>query len=687
MQGGLDTNGRAWFLERGGDRDCDRPNGVRTWEWRLARLVARASEPELSAQDTEAESVLTAMDEFTDGLPPAVRAGYASALPTTTLLAAIRADERLDHAKGRVGGASAAMTDAARANLFRSGRGKSFYRGRAAGLERVLASALRLGTATSLDHLVGEIAAGLREICRAERAVVIHETAAGGIRAKLATTGKVEDVDAEAAELSRTALARVRATGRSELYDDAVGDVALLDRPSVIQFRPRSLLIAPLMTHGQCAGLVYVENRSVAKLFSKSDVELVEGFAAQAALALENGRLVHELRQAFQDLDAARARAIRAASLRMIGQMASEVAHDFNNLLTTILGETQLLLADDLAKPVKSALATVERAAMDSAEVVKRIQDMARGTPSDDLVAIKVAAIIDGVLELTSRRVERMRIVVSRHVPPDVSVQGIESELREVFTNILVNALDAMGEGGIIRIGVEPDASRLAIVIEDNGLGMDESTAGRIFEPFYTTKGSRGNGLGLSVAADIVRRHGGEITVSSRSGCGTRMVVSLPQAQGMLAVNAASLNRSHSVASIRDAAKPVVLIAESDATVGGVIARMVERIGGAATVAATGRRAVDLIDSVPTPYDLVIADVLAPIVDGYGVLRAAQGRSPATVIALAGVTWDSADDLTGHGLGGLRRLAKPVTLASIVELLAVAEPAVVSRRASRPCTS
>jgi DNA-binding response OmpR family regulator len=109
---------------------------------------------------------------------------------------------------------------------------------------------------------------------------------------------------------------------------------------------------------------------------------------------------------------------------------------------------------------------------------------------------------------------------------------------------------------------------------------------------------------------------------------------------------------------------------------------MVERIGGSATVAATGRRAVDLIDSVPTPYDLVIADVLAPIVDGYGVLRAAQGRSPATVIALAGVAGDSADDLTGHGLGGLRRLAKPVTLASIVELLAVAEPAVVSRRAS-----
>src|SRR5438477_9137712 len=213
--------------------------------------------------------------------------------------------------------------------------------------------------------------------------------------------------------------------------------------------------------------------------------------------------------------------------------MAAVVAHDFNNLLSVILGRAELMLRRVREPSMIRDLEAVRRAAQDGADTVRRIQEFTRTRRTRSFERVDLADVAREVIELTRPRWEveaqsrgvRYEFTVEGLAPP---VAGRPEELREVLTNLITNAVDAMPEGGrcTVRLDARPDWATISV--KDTGVGMPEEMRRRVFEPFFTSKGPRGTGLGLAVSWGIVTRHGGTIEVDSVPGGGSTFVVRLP---------------------------------------------------------------------------------------------------------------------------------------------------------------
>ena len=327
-----------WVLTELPREERKRPPGIRVWEFHLAIATAESVVGHLEDGRGAADRVLKALESFAGSIAEGDRLQYLRGVPWVRILglASVSAERAAMVAES---GDAASILGAAR-DLIRGDAPSTAGAGRReAGLRRVLRAALRLRATGTLDEVLGEVALGVLEVCRAERALVLYDTGAGGPRAKLATYTGVSTIEAKAAEFSEGVLERVRATNGVCIVDDAADDSQLGHRPSVKQMGARSVMVAPLRTATRHFGFLYVENRSLPRSFGDADRELIEGFAAQAALALENNQLVEELRASNRDLAHARGEAVRSENLRVLGRMAGEVAHDFNNLLTAILGE------------------------------------------------------------------------------------------------------------------------------------------------------------------------------------------------------------------------------------------------------------------------------------------------------------------------------------------------------------
>src|SRR5438876_569595 len=211
-----------------------------------------------------------------------------------------------------------------------------------------------------------------------------------------------------------------------------------------------------------------------------------------------------------------------------LGQLAGGIAHDFNNLLQAILGYAQLMKQNPGdAEFLNRSLNVVEAAALDGSETVRRIQTFARLRPEEQFIAVDVNQIVQDAVAITRPRWEE-KIAHDRrplHLRLDVgtveSIHGRPAALTEAMTNLILNALDAMPDGGTLRIATRQEqGGPVTITVGDSGVGMSEAVRQRVFEPFFSTKGEAGSGLGLSMAYSIVRRHGGDIHVDSQPGRG-----------------------------------------------------------------------------------------------------------------------------------------------------------------------
>jgi PAS domain S-box-containing protein len=223
--------------------------------------------------------------------------------------------------------------------------------------------------------------------------------------------------------------------------------------------------------------------------------------------------------------------------LTAVGQLASGIAHDLNNFLTIILGNLHLAERQDLKdKELRGCLRTIKKAAMDGAETIRRIREFTHvRTDPTKFVPLKITHIIKEVMNYTKPRwkaLSQAKGVAYRirflRADGEGLVQGNPSELKEVFLNVINNALDAMPKGGSLTINTFKEDGRVVVSIRDTGMGMSEEVQRKVFDPFFTTKGVEGSGLGMSVAYGIVTRHGGEIKVESREGMGTTVLVKLP---------------------------------------------------------------------------------------------------------------------------------------------------------------
>jgi signal transduction histidine kinase len=427
-----------------------------------------------------------------------------------------------------------------------------------ASTERLEDSVVKLGTLNEMAELAARIPA-LEELLSA----VLERT----MRTVRATMGSIMLLD-PARQVLRIAASRglgeeVVATAEFKLGEGIAGKVAELGTPVLvddIETDPRfarlsdpkygsgSFICFPIRVGDRVIGVVNLASKDVAAgstmppAFSAVDLQFLNTLMANVGYAVDNARMLEEtrqtalrLQQALDELRAAQVRLLEGQTLRALGELASGMAHHLNNLLTVILGSVELLLLEPAGK-ARDRLETARRAALDAAEVVRRVLQFTQRERLVDLVRVDLNEVVHEVLELLRPRwrdeaqLKGIAIDLSLELGALPAVAGDPAALREVLVNLLLNALESLPAGG--RIGVRTWAAEPWVYgsVVDSGSGMPEEVRARALEPFFTTKGVKSTGLGLSVSYGIVRQHGGELTVESAEGRGTAVTFRVPAA-------------------------------------------------------------------------------------------------------------------------------------------------------------
>jgi PAS domain S-box-containing protein len=320
-----------------------------------------------------------------------------------------------------------------------------------------------------------------------------------------------------------------------------------------------------------------------------------------------------------------RERAARADKLRALGQLASGVAHDFNNSLAAILGRAQLLRRQLNDQALVRNLDIIQTAAEDAAATVRRIQTFARKSPVKEFDVLDVGGLLHDAVEITRTRWEneaRLRGLeydVRLNAESGTTSYGSASELREVFVNLIVNAVDAMPRGGSLSITSRRNENRLQLQFSDNGMGMPEDVQQKIFEPFFSTKGAHGTGLGLSVSYSIIERHEGTISVTSQPGIGTTFNIDLPAiVPEIVPIDPIEL--------LEEAPKLKILVVDDEPSVRETLAEMLVAVDHRVELADSGQQAIEKLRH--DNFDLVFTDLAMPEMDGWETARAIRQRWP-----------------------------------------------------------
>ena len=351
-----------------------------------------------------------------------------------------------------------------------------------------------------------------------------------------------------------------------------------------------------------------------------------------------------------------------------MGELSSGVAHDFNHALAVILGRTQLVMSQTVDDSHLDSLKIIEQAARDSSQVVRRILDFARFHTNVELSGADANRLVENVVELTRHKwsdeaqSKGQTIEVSttlRDVPP---VLGNYAEPREVLTNLVINAYEAIEGDGVIGIATSANSESVNVSVSDTGVGMSEEVAQRVFDPFFTTKSSSGTGLGLSVAMGIISRHNGTIEVDSEEGVGTAITVSLP-----IAPDEAKEEPCEAAASTEPSKSADILVIEDEPLIRDTMSSILSIHGHRVTVASNGEEGIDLFTKAD--YDLVFTDLGMPGISGWEVARALKDcRSEVPVVMVTG--WGVAlehDDVERSGVDGV--LAKPFEIENLLSLI------------------
>jgi signal transduction histidine kinase/CheY-like chemotaxis protein len=407
----------------------------------------------------------------------------------------------------------------------------------------------------------------------------------------------------------------------------------------------RAVVSAPLQVESHVFGVLIAARREP-ESFSSGECEFLRQLCEHVALASHQAQVYEALQRAYDDLRQTQQAVMQQERLRALGQMASGIAHDINNALSPVALYTEILLETepDLSEQTRKYLETTQRSVDDVAHTVGRMREFYRQQePQLILSPVDLSQIAKQVLDLTQARWSDMAlqrgIVIQLHqdLPAGLpAVAGVESEIREALTNLVLNAVDAMPEGGTLTLrakaaGVRSNTAYVALEVADTGTGMSETTRRRCLDPFFTTKGERGTGLGLAMVYGIAQRHNAEIDISSELGKGTTMRLLFPVAS------------SDQFGSNRDAdSNPVltrlrILVVDDDPLILKSLRDALETDGHLITTANGGKEGIETFErSIATgeSFAVVITDLGMPYVDGRKVSAAIKDRSPRTPVVL-----------------------------------------------------
>jgi signal transduction histidine kinase/CheY-like chemotaxis protein len=476
-----------------------------------------------------------------------------------------------------------------------------------------------------------------------------------------------------------------RAVRGELIYEPDVSKAAVPFSQRLARVGLCSLVIAPLVVEGKVFGVLMAARREP-NSFSSGDCEFMRQLSEHVALAAHQSQLHSTLQLAYEDLKHTREAAMQQERLRALGQMASGIAHDINNVLSPMALYTEALLESEpnLSATSHDKLKTIEKGIDDISETIGRLREFYR--PSEQhqgQVPVYLNALVEQVVNLTRARWSDMaqRDGVMIEMVTDLAsnlptFKGSESELREALTNLIFNAVDAMPERGTltVRTGLtEPRREfggnapqSVFLEVTDTGAGMDENTRRRCLEPFFTTKGERGTGLGLAMVYGIVQRHSAELEIRSEQGKGSavRLSFSVPT------VSSAGLAQTETEVSVPRNLR--ILVVDDDPLLLKTLCDILEADGHVVVGANSGQAGIDAFraQDANEPFSIVLTDLGMPYVDGRQVASAVKDTSPATPVIL----------LTGWGQRLLADhdvpphvdcvLSKPTKLCGLREALA-----------------
>lgn len=355
-------------------------------------------------------------------------------------------------------------------------------------------------------------------------------------------------IDADTGELTfRNTLSSVEDWARAEAAQPTgglIGQVLASHEPLIVNEPPmdagrsaavdqsgglivRNVLAVPLIAKSRALGAIIVVNRADGS-FTSDDVELLQFLAAAVAVATENARLYGELTDFARELERSQAQLIQAEKLAATGRLAASIAHEINNPLQSIHNCLYLALNRPLTDEKKRHYLTLAQEEVERLiTLVQRTLEFYRPSKGRS-VSTDLNRLIDNVLALSNKRLEHGRIAVRTQLQPDLPpIDAVPDQLTQVLLNLVVNAIEAMPDGGELLIVTQASEGRLRVIVRDTGAGLSSDEAAKIFEPFYTTK-ANGTGLGLAVSYGIIQRHGGQIDVAGTPGQGTTFTITLP---------------------------------------------------------------------------------------------------------------------------------------------------------------
>jgi len=389
----------------------------------------------------------------------------------------------------------------------------------------------------------------------------------------------------------------------------------------------------------------------------------------QVATRERLGRCLDKITTAHAEHEAQRERAAHADKMAALGELSFGVAHNVNNTLTGILGRAQLLLRTTDPEKIAAGIQLIVKSAEDGAQIIRRIQNFARQRPNREFEAVSVAGLLKDVCEMTRPRWEsRLETAATRltlYADSTAQVMGDPVELREVLVNIIYNAIDAMPQGGEIRMSAHESSDRVTVTIVDSGTGMPPEVKSRLFDPFFTTKGKAGTGMGLAVSFGIVRRHNGSIEVDSEVGCGTTFRISLPLAAGSLMHS--RFGESGSDQSSRQR-KVRVLVVDDEAAVREVLTDSLTAEGCEVIAAENGQAALTIYDAHHGEFDAVFTDIGMPDMSGWELATAIRRRSETVSLAIVSGWADAISRDTRNAVKADWVVSKPFDINRISEI-------------------
>jgi len=416
----------------------------------------------------------------------------------------------------------------------------------------------------------------------------------------------------------------------------------------------RSLVAAPLQIESKVFGALIVA-RFEPEGFVSGECEFLRQLSEHAALAVHQAQLHGALQTAYDDLRQSQQAIMQQERLRALGQMASGIAHDINNALSPVSLYTESMLETEtsLSPSARGHLEVIQRAVEDVTQTISRMREFYRQREPQLAVApVKLNDLVRQVMDLTKARWSDM--AVQRGVVIDVrtdlgadlpAIMGVASEIREALINLVFNAVDALPQGGVLTLRTKAvkgangrDPGSVDVEVEDNGVGMDSETRRRCLEPFFTTKGERGTGLGLAMVYGVAQRHGAEMEIRSAPGAGTTAALSFPvPANAPTALAQAGVGPALRL-------RLRLLLVDDDPVLLKALGDALETDGHVLVIANNGQAGIDAFRTACArgeSFAAVITDLGMPHVDGRRVAAEVKAMSPSTPVLM----------LTGWGQG------------------------------------